>query len=125
MADVHASVLGYTVSNLQSDITVTGNEISGTLAYVDDFTGFSGNPDLQKGNFIALSFNSDPAYDKMTVELVGATVNPGAIELDADKDAVFRITNKETQRIVVTAYKDGEATRKSYSLKKLTLESAS
>ena len=70
-ADVHASVLGYTVSDLQSDVTVNSNEISGTLAYVTDFTGFSGDPELQKGNFLALSFDSDPAADKMTVQLMG------------------------------------------------------
>ena len=123
-ADVHASVLGYTVSDLQSDVTVNSNEISGTLAYVTDFTGFSEDPELQKGNFLALSFDSDPAADKMTVQLMGAQVNPNEIELDADKDCVFRITNKDTQSIIFRAYKGGEVTRRTYKLSNLVLEPA-
>ena len=121
-ADVHASVLGYTVSNLQSGVTVTNNEISGTLAYVDDFTGFSGDPELQKGNFLALSFDSDPSADKMTVEFVGAQISHGEQELDSDKDCVFRVTDKDAQSIVFRAYKKGEVTRRTYNLKKLVLE---
>lgn len=124
-ADTHASVLGYTVSNLQSDVAVNSNDISGTLAYVTDFTGFSGDPDLQKGNFLALSFDSDPAADKMTVQLIGAKVNPAELELDSDKDCVFRITDKDAQRIVFRAYKGGEVSTRSYSLKNLVLEAAS
>ena len=123
-ADVHASVFGYTVSNLQSGVTVESNEISGTLAYVDDFTGFSGDPELQKGNFLALSFDSDPAADKMTVEFVGAQISHGEQELDSDKDCVFRITNKDTQSIVFRAYKKGEVTTRAYNLSNLVLESA-
>lgn len=122
-ADVHASVLGYTVSNLQSGVTVTNNEISGTLAYVDDFTGFSGDPELQKGNFLALSFDSDPSADKMTVEFIGAQISHGEQELDSDKDCVFRVTDKDAQSIVFRAYKKGEVTRRTYNLKKLVLES--
>ncbi len=123
-ADVHASVLGYTVSNLQSDVVVNSNEITGTLAYVTDFTGFSGDPELQKGNFLALSFDSDPAADKMTVQLMGAQVTPNEIELDADKDCVLRITNKDTQSIIFRAYKGGEVTRRTYKLSSLVLEPA-
>ncbi len=123
-ADVHASVLGYTVSDLQSDIAVVSNEITGTLAYVTDFTGFSGDPELQKGNFLALSFDSDPAADKMTVELMGAQVSPGEIELDSDKDCVFRITDKDAQSVVFRAYKGGEVTRRTYKLSGLVLEPA-
>lgn len=121
-SDVRPTVFGKNVSDLQSDVTVTTNQVTGTLAYVTDFTGFSGDPELQKGNFLALSFDADPEADKIEVEFVGALTNIGPQELDSDKDICVRITNKDTQYIVATAYKGGEVTRRTIKLDQLVLE---
>ena len=51
-ADIDSSenLLGKTVDELQSEVSVSGDTISGTLLYVDDYTGFSGDPAEQAGN---------------------------------------------------------------------------
>ena len=121
-SDVHPTVFGKNVSDLQSDVTVTTNQVTGTLAYVTDFTGFSGDPELQEGNYLALSFDTDPTADKIEVEFVGALTNIGPQELDSDKDICVRITNKDTQYLVATAYKNGEVTRRTIRLDQLVLE---
>jgi len=121
-ADENPTVFGKNVSDLQSNIEVKGNQVTGTLAYVTDFTGFSGDPELQEGNYLALSFDSDPEADKIEVEFVGALTNIGPQELDSDKDICVRITNKDTQYIVATAYKGGEMTRRTIKLDQLVLE---
>ena len=123
-ADVNPTVFEKNVSDLQSNVVVTGNQVTGTLNYVTEFTGFSGDPELQEGNYLALSFDSDPEADKITVEFVGELIQKGPQELDSDKDACFRITNKDTQYIVVRAYKGGEVTRKTLKLDQLVLEPA-
>lgn len=121
-ADVNPTVFDYDVSDLQSDVTVTGNQVTGTLAYVTDFTGFSGDPELQKGNYLALSFDSDPEAEKVTVEMVNALTNIGPQELDSDMDACFRITDKDRQYLIIKAYKGGEVTRRVIKFDQLVLE---
>lgn len=120
------TILGKSVADVQTGVTVKGNEITGTLKYVTGWTGFSGDPEEQDGNFLCLAFDSDLnlAADKITVELVNNKSGKGAQPLDNDKDAVFRITDKEVQYIEVRAYKDGEAFAQIYRLDGLTLESA-
>lgn len=51
-------LFGKVVGDLQKDISIVGNTIYGTLKYVTGYTGFSGDPDEQKGNFIALHFTA-------------------------------------------------------------------
>lgn len=101
---------------------VTGNQVTGTLHYVTNFTGFSGDPELQEGNYLALSFDTEPAADKICVEFVGALTTHGPQELDSDKDICVRITDKNKQYIVMTAYKGGEESRRVIKLDQLVLE---
>lgn len=121
-ADVHPTVFSKNVSDLQTDVTITGNQATGTLHYVTGFTGFSGDPELQEGNYLALSFDTDPAADKICVEFVGALTTLGPQELDSDKDICVRVTDKDKQYIVATAYKGGEVTRRVIKLDQLVLE---
>ena len=123
-ADISTSVdlLGKTVNQLQSGITVGANSVSGTLLYVDDYTGFSpSTPELQVGNYLALHFETpDVADSTITVELVGGQFGPK--NLDEDGICIFRVTDETTQKIKVTATADGYTTStKTYSLKGLTL----
>ena len=94
-ADVHPTVFSKNVSDLQTDVAITGNQATGTLHYVTGFTGFSGDPELQEGNYLALSFDTDPTADKICVEFVGALTTHGPQELDSDKDICIRITDKD------------------------------
>ena len=95
--------------------------ISGTLNYVTDYTGFSGNVAEQSGNYLVLKCTTGSLDDVITVELIGGTVGH-PVTLDEDRNIVLRITNTETQSIEVVAT-DGESTvTKQYALTGLTLE---
>lgn len=111
--------MGKTVNELQSDIVINDNSITGTLKYV---TGFNESvPDEQKGNYLALKIDVTPKDAVTTVELVGGTKGP--VELDEDMNIVLLIKNKDTQSVKVISKKDTNSVTKTYSLKGLVLES--
>ena len=86
-----------------------------------DYTQFSSTPAQQKGNYLALKFDFISGTTT-TVEIVGGT--SGAVTLDADKNWVGLIANKDSQTIKVVATKGGIKVEKTYSLTGLTLEPA-
>lgn len=122
------------MSSLQSGITITNSgfsgardTINGTLHYVTDYTGFSGNSELQSGNYLAMRVDTDDEDDEITVELLhGITGHP--VTLDSDRNIVMRITDPDTQEIEVVVKHINEDTSIStettkISLKGLVLES--
>ena len=121
-ADVPASMdlFNKTVSDLQENVVVGVSSISGTLKYVDDYTGFSSKTEEQSGNYLAIHAD-DPNADTVTIELLGGTKGP--VTLDEDRVAVLRIKDKNTQSIKAVSYKNG-AIKDSwiYKLKGLVLE---
>lgn len=120
-----ANVLGKLVSELQAaDVTVGESEITGTLHYVTDYTGFDASePSEQVGNFLALKINASSIEDVTTVvELVGGTKGP--VTLDTDMNIVLHIQNKDTESVKVSRKKGSESEDKVYTLTNLTLESA-
>ena len=120
-ADISAStdLLGKSVTDLQADIEISDGAITGTLAYVDDYTGFSGDPAEQVGHYLALHHECEAA-DSVTVELSGSPRGP--VELDEDGISVMRITST-AQKIKVTAKKEGYFDEvHEFSLTGLTLE---
>ena len=113
-------LFGKTVSDLQTGIKVGSNAITGTLKYVSDYTGFSGDASLQSGNYIAVHADV-PGVDGVTYTV--KVTNP--VTLDEDQTAVLRIADKDAQTITVTAAKTGYGTvTKVYSLKGLTCNAA-
>lgn len=119
--DGEANLLGKTVNELQSDISIDDNVISGTLHYVTDYTGFNGSKvDEQSGNYLALKIDTGTDEAETTVELVGGTKGP--VTLDEDMNIVLLIKNKDTQSVKVTVSKDDEEISETYSLSGLTLE---
>ncbi len=112
------------MSELQNDVKVGSNFINGNLAYVTDYTGFSGDISLQSGNYLALKFEATEDAT-VTVQLIGATVNPNPVELDSDMNMVLRITDPATQKIKVVVSKDGyEDLTRTYRMNTLKLASA-
>lgn len=110
------------VTDLQTDLAISDDgAITGTLAYIDDYTGFSGDPAEQVGNFMALHCEVEDDPDAtITVELVGGLHDP--VTLDADGLIILRISNTE-QSIKVTASKEGyDDTTQTFTLTGLTLE---
>ena len=120
-ADIESSVdlLGKSVTDLQSGVTVSGDTISGTLAYVDDYTGFSGDPEEQKGHYLAVKCTAAEG-DTIVMELIGGTHGP--VTLDDDGICVILIRNKDTQMLKYTATgADGSTEERIWKLTGLTL----
>lgn len=118
--DGAVDVYGVDVSQLQSNITINESDITGTLNFVFDYTGF--NPaeiEEQQGHYIALEVDV-PDGATVTTELLNG--NKGPVDLSADKFCVYRITDKDTQQIKFTVTLNGEIVTKVYSLDKLTVE---
>lgn len=117
---VGVELLGKELDDLQSGVKVGNSDITGTLKYVTGYTGFSGNPAEQSGNYIALHIDTDVEGSTITVELIGG--DHGPVELDSDRTCIFRIKGKN-QKIKITATKTGYPTvTKTYTLGGLTLK---
>ena len=119
-SNVSSSVdlFGKSVTDLQEGIVISDSAITGTLKYVDDYTGFSGDVDLQSGNYLVIHAEATNVDDAtVTVKVTNPVV------LDDDGIAVLRIADKDSQTLTVVASKDGQETvTKVYSLSGLTCE---
>lgn len=106
---------GLTTADLQSNVEIGSNSITGTLKYIADYSSaFQG--DLSSGNFIAIHC-SVPGVEDATITV--KVTNP--VTLDEDGIAVLRIADKSTQTITVVASKTGfESVTKTFSLTGLT-----
>lgn len=104
-------LLGKVVADLQKDVTVSEDSIDGELLYVEDYTEFSGDPELQEGNYLALHVDTNSTED-VYVELVNGISGP--VKLDSDRIIILRVVDASTQSIKVTtgdlvaAYSFGE-----------------
>ena len=113
-------LFGKVISDLQSDVFVGNNTIAGTLKYVDDYTGFSGDPALQVGNFLTLHCS---VAQNVTPTIKVTVTNPST--LDEDGIIVLRIADKDSQTITVVASAEGYAdTTRVFVLNGLTCEPA-
>lgn len=118
--DGEAVLFGKAVNELQSDVIVADDEVTGTLKYINGYVGFSSNVSEQSGNYLALKIEAEPVEAKTVVELVGGT--KGSVTLDEDRNIVLLIKNKDTQSIKVTTTHNEESITKIYGLSGLTLE---
>lgn len=116
-------MLGKEVSDLQSDITVTESRISGSLAYVDDYTNFDEDTDLQSGHYLALKFEATDGAT-ITAQLIGGEEDEDPVTVDSnDMNVVLRITDPSVQKVKIVATKSNYTTAtKVYTLTGLRLE---
>lgn len=125
-ADIAAGtdLLGKYVADLQSDVTIVGDEVFGTLKYVDDYTGFSGDPDEQVGHFLVLHVDTgEIENDRITVQMIGG--DHPAVNIDpSDGIVVLRIKNT-AEKVQFLAYKGSAMTGKVLDLSNLVLEEES
>lgn len=116
----NADLFGKVAADLQSGVIVGSDAITGTLKYVDDYTGFSSKEEEQSGNYLALHAEVPELEDAIISVKV---TNP--VTLDTDGDVVLRIRDKSTQTITVVASADGyDSVTKVFSLSGLNVESA-
>lgn len=105
---------------MQDGLTVTSNRISGNLAFIDDYTGFSGDTSLQEGHYMALKFTA-PEDSIVTIQMIGGEVVRDPVALDQDMNAVLRVADQMHQKLKVVVKKDGyDDLIKEYSLTGLT-----
>lgn len=109
------------VSNCQTDVSVKGNKITGTLKYLD-----SGAPAEYwgAGNFLCLKFKDlDPKVTSCKVGL-DPSVSSGLQEIigDPDMNGIFKVTDKDTQKFVVVQTAPGYKKTQVFDLSGLTIE---
>ena len=106
-------LLGKVISDLQEDVEILEDKITGTLKYVTGYTGFSSDPELQEGNYLAIH-NISNLDDPIIVELICGFYVPTT--LDADGIIILKIANTN-QKVKVTC---GDLV-KEYSLEDMIL----
>lgn len=108
------------VGNMQSNIAIVGNKITGTLKYIDGGLAETG-PLSGSGNFLALQFvNIDSRATSVRVGL-DPSEGTGLVELinDPDKNGVFKITDKDTQKFMVVSSDGTHTVTSEYDLSEL------
>lgn len=120
--DEMTDLLGKTVTELQSDVAIDDTNITGTLNYVEGYTGFSDIPEEQEGNYLALTFaatKDDVPVNKITCTL--SSSDKGEVELDEDKTHIIRVTDKSATLTVKVYDNDEVKLTKDLVLSQLTL----
>lgn len=123
-ADISSSVdlLGKIITDLQEDVAVSGNAVTGTLHYLDDYTGFSGDVEEQSGNYLAVKCTANEG-DTIVLDLIGGRHGP--VTLDNDGICIIRISDKDSQKLKYTATgADGSTETQIFDLSGLVLEEA-
>lgn len=112
---------GTTASEMQSDLTVGANSISGTLKYIDSGTLAR---DWGAGYFMALKFTSLPASATSVKVGLVPSVSSGLVEIinDPDKNGVFKVSDKQRQQFTVVSSMAGHSLTQTYDLRGLTFE---
>ena len=112
-------LFGKSVNDLQSNVVVGKDSITGTLKYVTGYTGFSSKTDEQQGNYLAIH----AAVPGMADAKITVTVTKPSV-LDEDGLIVLLIKNT-SQTVTVKAEKEGyDTVTKTFTLTGLTLQSA-
>ena len=101
-------LLGKVASDLMTDVVIEDGKATGTLNYITDYTGFSGDPEEQEGNYIALQATVGDDITT-TAELIGGIHGP--VTLDSDGILVARITDSVTAvKFTITKGTDSNVT---------------
>lgn len=126
-ADIGAAVdlLGKVVGDLQKDVVVGPHAITGELYYIDDYTGFSGNPEEQQGWYLVVHAEV-PDVSDVTIKIKNS-VKPIVQTLDpSDGILIQRLTDwhlNQDVTLTFTAQKSGYPDfSKTFELKGLTLD---
>ena len=124
-ADIQAGtdLLGKSVTDLQSDISIGATAITGTLKYVTGYTGFSGDESLQSGHYLVVHCGTgEETADSIKVQLINGRFGPAT--LDEDGIDILRISDNNAQALNVIAEKDGHIVSRIFDLSGVTMEPA-
>lgn len=111
-------------SDIQSDVAISDGKVTGELKFVEGgipALGFSDD-----GYYIGVKFSnyaSGLTYNNVKVGIVPSASGMGLVTLDSDQNAVFKVTDKDSQKIkVVQSDNAGHKNVQLFSLSGLTLE---
>lgn len=107
---------------MQTNLAVSGNAFTGTLKNISDGTVWDSgtwSAEESTGHFMFVKATGVPEGAVATIELYNG-IHP-AVTLDSDLNVVVRITDKNTQKLVLTVKYNSVVETKTYSLKGLTL----
>ena len=98
-------LLGKVIGDLQEDVVVDEfhGKVTGTLNYVTGYTGFSGDPEEQEGNYLVLHA-SVPDVTGYTITVKSSRMT---VTLDSDGILVYRYRADGGNKLVYTASKEG------------------
>jgi hypothetical protein len=113
-------LFGKVVSDLQEDIVIGPDGVSGTLKYVADYSSAYG-PGENSGNYIVLHC-STPGFEGSTITAEVVNGVHGPVTLDEDGIVILRIADKDLQTVRVVASNDGETDSVELDLSQLVLE---
>lgn len=109
---------------IQTSVSVSGTNITGTLNYLDSTNGGAIVSEWGAGHFLFVKFSGIDS-DATSVKVgLSPSAGSGLVELinDPDKNGVFKISNKETQRLtVISSDASGNSTAQYFDLSGLTL----
>ena len=112
------SYWGTAISAMQSNIAIADGKITGTLKYLDEGQLVT---DWGAGNFMALKFTVPDSATSCKVGL-DPSVSSGLVELDEDKDGVFKVTDNETQKFVIVTTDGTHTLRQEFDLSELVCQ---
>lgn len=117
----NVTLFGTKVSNMQSKVKVEGDEITGTLKYLD--TG-SLVETYGAGNFIALKFSDIPETATSVKVGLEPSEGTGLVELinDPDKNGVFKVTNRFAQNFKIVTTDGTHTTTQIFDLARLNVQ---
>jgi hypothetical protein len=87
------TLFGTKVSNMQTNVQVADNAITGTLKFIQGGLAQSG-PLAGDGNFLALKFIDNNEADSIKVGLVPSASGMDLVELDSDMNGVFKVSGE-------------------------------
>lgn len=117
--DGESTLFGRKVKTMQTGITIADGAITGTLKYIS--TGAIAQ-DWGPGNFLCLKIPDADIADVTVKVGLSPSQGSGLVELDADKNGVFKITDKDSQQFVVLQQSGIAQKLQKFSLSGLTLE---
>lgn len=122
-ADSDGKMFDVDVSDLQDDISISGNNVSGTLKFLSGSNPITDH--WGEGNFFAFQLSADDWTDYTSVKVgVDPSQGSGLVEIidDPDKNGIVKIADKNVQKFMIVAT-DGKKTKKQvYDLSGLTIE---
>lgn len=116
--DGETNMFGRKVKTMQTGITITGNAITGTLKYIS--SGAIAQ-DWGAGHFLCLKVSDADPTKSVKIGL-NPSVGSGLLQIDGDKNGVFKVTDKNLQKFAVLQNEGGNTLLQQFDLSGLTLE---